>query len=311
MKKRVTIFTFVLLLISINAFAQSCNLSGSSPSGGLYLHKILTGNSSDDDSPHLFATSGRKLYFGTNGVIATPRMVIDTAGNVGIGTTTPQTPLHVIGDITVGNSTTLFNAGGTGTAPSIHMGTSLGADGSALFLSGGGAAGALSINDASRGAYLNLLGNDIGFLGGCAVLGGGNSENNLSAVALATKGEMRVYVSSEGNVGIGTTSPEATLDVTGTVKAFGDWDSTRTLNNGNPYQAESDGFVVVVATISSAGAYVNGYTDGNSVPTTIRGYVINPGGSFTMPVKKGDYWKITTSGTIGSLSISWLPLGHQ
>jgi hypothetical protein len=39
--------------------------------------------------------------------------------------------------------------------------------------------------------------------------------------------------------------------------------------------------------------------------------VINPGGSFTMPVRKGDYWKITTSGTIGSLSISWLPLGHQ
>jgi hypothetical protein len=232
-------------------------------------------------------------------------------GKVGIGTTAPQTSLHVAGDITLGNTN-------DGIVQGIHRGTSSGSDGSVLVLSGAGAP--LGINDSSRGAYLDLLGNNIDWLGGCAILGAGDSAGNLSAVALATKSEVRVYVSSEGNVGIGTITPEATLDVSGTVKAFGgDW-TTKTL--GQAFLAESDGFVVanIIATsATNATTNLRGLTDSSNPPSSnsIRAYAhcaqpTDTGGSFTMPVKKGDYWQVVKPDTTpATVTIYWMPLGHQ
>src|SRR4030065_1671784 len=107
MKKRILCLLYVLLLISINAFAQdgNCNLSGSNQSGGLYLYNILIG-SGTDDSPYLFANTGRKLYFGANGNITNPYMLIDLNGNVGIGTTNPTMKLDVGGEVRFGNTNT-------------------------------------------------------------------------------------------------------------------------------------------------------------------------------------------------------------
>ncbi|KQC10594.1 MAG: hypothetical protein APR62_11855 [Smithella sp. SDB] len=81
MRKRIFSLVFGLLLISMNAFADgNCNLSGSSLAGGIYLNNVLLG-SGTDDSPYVFANTGRKIYFGTNGNITTPSMIIDTSGN--------------------------------------------------------------------------------------------------------------------------------------------------------------------------------------------------------------------------------------
>ena len=105
-----------------------------------------------------------------------------------------------------------------------------------------------------------------------------------------------------GNVGIGTTGPEATLEVKGTVKMFGSWASK---SNSTVYKAASDGFVCVINT--ALNTYVRGYTDGNNPPVTMRAWESTwyaAYASFMMPVRKGDYWRVT-----GATTVYWIPLG--
>jgi hypothetical protein len=123
-----------------------------------------------------------------------------------------------------------------------------------------------------------------------------------------------------GNVGIGTTDPDATLEVNGTMKVFGEWQDN--LTYGTVYQADTDGFVSVLLKIVVAERYgfAYGYTDENNPPVTIRGYasvdhhssVYVNYNSFLMPVKNGDYWKVDlfeSGGQSCNVTISWIPLG--
>jgi len=85
--------------------------------------------------------------------------------------------------------------------------------------------------------------------------------------------------------------------------ALGTWASK---SNNTVYQAASDGFVVMTSA-SDTFRDIIGYTDGSNPPTTIRleSYSIDHSyQSFTMPVKKSDYWKVTGGGTI-----YWMPIG--
>lgn len=88
---------------------------------------------------------------------------------------------------------------------------------------------------------------------------------------------------------------------------------------GTTYQATTDGTVcaTIVADSSSASGYLTGYTDSSSSPSTIHGYAACDengqadhtayANSFCMPVKAGDYYKVTqtnfggasTSGSAG------------
>jgi len=84
---------------------------------------------------------------------------------------------------------------------------------------------------------------------------------------------------------------------------FGNWETK--LNN-TVYLASTDGFVLAMS--SGISGLVRGYTDGSSPPTTQRhgnqdGSTSNLMG-MCMPVRKGDYWKVTGAGTV-----SWLPVG--
>ena len=87
---------------------------------------------------------------------------------------------------------------------------------------------------------------------------------------------------------------------------FGSWASK---SNNTSYEAASDG---IVCAFSNAGntKVVQGYTDASNPPTTER--IANKFNNasatgfagITMPVKKGDYWKVT-----GAATVYWIPLG--
>ena len=75
-------------------------------------------------------------------------------------------------------------------------------------------------------------------------------------------------------------------------------------------QALTDGFVV--ASHNQTTTEYAGYTDGAANPTTRRGGAgtgsNGTSGSFCMPVKKGDYWKVVVF--LGSVpSVHWIPIG--
>jgi len=128
-------------------------------------------------------------------------------------------------------------------------------------------------------------------------------------------GKEVMTLTESGNVGIGTRSPQATLDVRGTVKAFGAWQARAA---DTVYQAPTDGFVIVTLRADRGnGTEVIGYTDGANPPTTRRGCAsgdyLDTGavyGSFNMPVRKGDYYRIVNSGGAVDLTFDWLPLGQ-
>jgi len=72
---------------------------------------------------------------------------------------------------------------------------------------------------------------------------------------------------------------------------FGDWESK---SAGVTYQALTDGYAMVYSTTTVG--VVSGKSDSANPPTTLRSYC-NDYASFTMPVKKGDYWLISGSPT--------------
>lgn len=99
--------------------------------------------------------------------------------------------------------------------------------------------------------------------------------------------------------------------VDNSVVSLGDWDSS-TYSINTIYQASTDGFVC--ATINGGTtAGLTGITDANSEPTTVRlrTYAEEVEGTvyqcLTMPVKSGDYWKITGQNESDS-DIQWIPL---
>ncbi len=138
-----------------------------------------------------------------------------------------------------------------------------------------------------------------------------------------TQSGNNIYSNNSGNVGIGVTNPSAQLHVAGTVDMFGPW---ATFDWNTTYTASTDGFVIATIAITSgenANAAVFGKTDGLPTPTTVRGrasvrriagttYSLQ--NSLTMPVRKGDRWRVEIEiydGVVGNLTgqVYWLPLG--
>ena len=147
---------------------------------------------------HSAGTSGIDFRDNGNNV----KMAMDGNGNLGIGTTSPSQLLEVVG------------AGGSGVLSRIRL---------RQLDDGSGNAGAtVSLRSSGFGeGYLEI--------GSHLVSGTGGDFNVQSATDLVLKSggnNTRMYISSAGNIGIGTTTPTAKLNVAGTIKSSGTITST-------------------------------------------------------------------------------------
>lgn len=92
---------------------------------------------------------------------------------------------------------------------------------------------------------------------------------------------------------------------------FGSWDTSVAVDT--TYQAATDGIVTCVT--ATSGSNLEARTGSSNPPTLLIGRIdrstdsLQDFGSITMPVRKGDYWRVDrTHGSTGGCH--WLPLGN-
>jgi hypothetical protein len=146
---------------------------------------VRLGNLKD---PNTYTTlSPRQEITPTPYALQTRGIFVDNAGNVGIGTTGPGAKLHVLGGRVLVDNSDGFHVRGQGT------------------------------NNCARIWYQtdNAVQWNVGARNDTGQGGGFSFENNQSGWA------SKLFITTTGNVGIGTTSPDAKLEVAGQVKITG------------------------------------------------------------------------------------------
>jgi hypothetical protein len=126
------------------------------------------------------------------------KLTIDTSGNVGIGTSAPQTNLQVLDEIKISSASQSTGNLILGDGLSTNFNVGIGRWNGATNAAGAGGIGYLAQGTGNSGGHFFYTGD---------------------AVAGSTTERMRI--SAAGDVGIGTTTPGAKLDVTGSVLISG------------------------------------------------------------------------------------------
>jgi hypothetical protein len=217
--------------------------SASAGSSGTNIGRLYT---NAPNGLHLMSNTG-SMYFGFSGsALAASSMVLTGGGNLGIGTTSPQTALDVTGSITLtGSSNKVITTNGTGyiSINALHKLTFNNAnyivenspvDYSMAFFTGSTPTsnlviretGNVGIGTTNPNVALDVIGNirvpdgySIQFAGTGDRIYGGNS--TAYGLIFQTGAATSMRIDRTGNVGIGTTSPGRALDVSGSINYTG------------------------------------------------------------------------------------------
>ena len=200
------------LTVQAGNVASGTNLNG----GGLSLSAGLgtgTGNS------NLIFSTGESTGSATSVQTLTERMRITNSGNVGIGTTSPNSKIDVNGGATIGVGLASGDPGFSPSAGELTIGEARG-NGSAgintrLTLINGAATAAENGNAIDFATSTNANVSSIK----SRISGFGNSANDKGFLAFSTFNgtsvNEQVRINDLGNVGIGTTSPNSKIDING------------------------------------------------------------------------------------------------
>jgi len=162
----------------------------------------------------------------------------------------------------------------------------------------------------------------------------GNNDS-ITGASVDGNGNLNLTLASGGTLDAGSVvGPQGPAGPAGETPTFGSWQGgTVSNNNANNlfnlntiYQASSDGFIVVSNSVCAEfggiqNTIVTGMTGSNpnSLPTIATigsdyGNAPSPifyDDSFTMPVKKGDYWEVTGQlQQFVTITVNWLPFGN-
>jgi len=182
--------------------------------------------------------TGELAFLTSNTAAPAERMRIDSSGNVGIGTTSPDNLLHI-----ESSSNTFLQIEKTGTASKVFLGNS---GGEAVLESTGGAvklkpngrsndfvlttSGKLGIGTSNPVGRLHLHKADSGTIDALMITNSDTTNNGLTIgvnsgeqpfffngsntdMTFGTNNTERLRITSSGNVGIGTSSPDAPLTI--------------------------------------------------------------------------------------------------
>lgn len=172
------------------------NLSGASQ-GILFKHGTSTANAGYIGSITTAGGGSGSLVFSTGTASVGEVLRIANTGNVGIGTTTPSAKLDVWGNLSVGTSS----------SPTLFVNTAIGNVGIGV------TAGTRTLEVAGSGRFFAAGQGDVTITHSSLV----SSITSAASVqlALGAGGNEALRISTSGNIGIGTTTPETALTVRG------------------------------------------------------------------------------------------------